>query len=306
MKPRLVTRKSWVLWSTVILWVLISEGLVYAQTLDEVKAQIVSEGLLWTAGETSVSKMTEEQQRVLLGGLPTPLEEIDPAQIWESPDFESLRELPASYDLRDLNLVSPIKDQANCGSCWAFSSIANLESLYLQEGGNASFSEQAMLDCSEGTCDGWYLNSAFDFLVEHGTCQAFAYPYTAVKESCKPYPVVTRLQSWQWINPYSRATRMSNNKIKSWIYTYQRPVSSWMQVYRSFLYYEDGIYGRLRRERRSQGGHFVLIVGWGSSYGVDYWICKNSWGTEWGQDGFFFIEMNDSSIGTNAIGAEIE
>jgi C1A family cysteine protease len=284
---------------------MISVTLVYAQTVKEVNTQIAKEGLLWTAGETSVSQMSPDQQRALLGGLPTPLEEIDPAQIWEPPDDKSLGGLPVSYDLRDLNLVSPIKDQANCGSCWAFSSTANLESLSLQAGGSSSFSEQAMLDCSEGTCTGWYLDTAFDFLKNYGTTLQNLYPYTGVKGTCQAYPPVARVQSWQWINPTGLPTRISNNMIKSWIYTYRKPVSCRMEVYPSFYYYQKGVYHHLRREQ-SEGGHFVLIVGWGRSRGINYWIVKNSWGPDWGQDGFFFIRMNDSYIGTYAIGAEIE
>ena len=291
---------------SVMLSVALTLSIVYGETVEDVNAKIASERLLWTAGETSVSRMSPDQQRALLGGLPTPLENIDPAQIWEPPDYLSLAVYPAGYDLRDYNLVSPVEDQTTCGSCWAFSSTANLESLYIQaKGATLPLSEQAMLDCSEGTCDGWYLDTAFDYLMENGTCSGMTYPYTAVKGTCQTYAVAARINSWQWINSTGRPSSYYNDLIKSWIYTYQRPVSCRMEVYRSLFNYENGIYSHLRRERRSQGGHFVLIVGWGVSNSVEYWIVKNSWGPAWGQDGFFFIKMNDSYIGTYAIGAEI-
>jgi C1A family cysteine protease len=306
MRGNMGKKSCWFVSLVFMLWVGLTVNTVYAETVDEVNAQIAQEGLLWTAGETSVSRMSPDQQRALLGGLPTPLENIYPAQIWEPPDSLSLAVYPAGYDLRDYNLVSPVEDQTTCGSCWAFSSTANLESLYIQaKGATLPLSEQAMLDCSEGTCDGWYLDTAFDYLMENGTCSGMTYPYTAVKGTCQTYAVAARINSWQWINPTGKPSSFYNDLIKSWIFTYQRPVSCRMEVYRSLFNYEKGIYSHLRRERRSQGGHFVLIVGWGNSNGVDYWIIKNSWGTSWGQDGYFFIKMSDSYIGTYAIGAEI-
>jgi len=289
-----------------MLWVVLTVHIVSAGTVDDVNAQIGQEGLLWTAGETSVSQMNPDEQQALLGGLPTPPEDIDPAQIWQQPGRLSLVAYPANYDLRDYLLVSPVEDQRTCGSCWAFSSTANLESLYIQAKGiTLPLSEQVMLDCSAGTCDGWYLDRAFDFLMQNGTCSESTYPYIAEKGTCSVYAVAAKIQSWQWINPTGKPTSTYNNLIKSWIYTYQKPVSCRMEVYRSLYYYTNGIYSHLRRERRSQGGHFVLIVGWGVLNGVDYWIVKNSWGTDWGEDGFFNIKMNDSYIGTYAIGAGI-
>jgi len=306
MKVRIGKKSCLLVLISVMLSVALALNTVCAETAEDVNAKIAREGLLWTAGETSISRMSPDQQRTLLGGLPTPFEEIDPAQVWQPSDSQSLAVYPAEYDLRDFNLVSPVEDQTTCGSCWAFSSTANLESLYIQaKGATLPLSEQAVLDCSEGTCDGWYLDRAFDFLQASGTCSATTYPYTAVKGTCSTYAVAAKIQSWQWINSTGKPTSFYNDLIKSWIYTYQRPVSCRMEVYKSLFYYDSGVYSHLRRERKSQGGHFVLIVGWGNSNGVDYWIIKNSWGTAWGQDGYFFIKMSDSYIGTYAIGAEI-
>jgi hypothetical protein len=162
MNVKMGRNSYWLVWLSVMLWVALNVNIVCAATVDDVGAQIAREGLLWTAGETSVSQMSPDEQRALLGGLPTPPEDIDPAQIWEPPGYLSRAVYPANYDLRDFNLVSSVKNQSTCGSCWAFSSTANLESLYMQaESTSVSLSEQAMLDCSEGTCDGWYLDRAF-------------------------------------------------------------------------------------------------------------------------------------------------
>lgn len=290
----------------IFLIIILTTSIVYAENLGELNEEIAREGLSWIAGETSISKKTLADQLKLLGGLATPEEEIDVQNIWEPDDDLIFAIYPSFYDLRDYNLISPVEDQGNCGSCWAFSSTANLESLYIQTKGSIlPLSEQAVLDCSEGTCDGWYLDRAFNFLMEKGTCKEVDYPYTAEKGICKNYQIKAKIKSWKWINPTGRPSNYYNNLIKAWIYTYNKPVSCRMEVYRSFFYYQDGIYSHLARERRSQGGHFVLIVGWGVSNGINYWIVKNSWGTGWGQDGYFYIKMNDSSIGTFAIGAEI-
>jgi C1A family cysteine protease len=306
MRGNMGKKSCWFVSLVFMLWVGLTVNTVYAETVDEVNAQIAREGLLWTAGETSVSQMSLEKQRALLGLLLTPPEDIDPAQIWQQPDELSLAVYPASYDLRDFNLVSPVGDQKNCGSCWAFSSVGNLESLYIQDRGTSiRLSEQALLDCSEGTCDGWYLDKAFNFLKTSGTCLEARYPYTAVKGTCSTYSAAAKIKSWHWINPTDKPTSYYNDQIKSEIYTYQRPVTCGMLVYRSFNYYKSGIYHHLRREIRHTGHHAVLIIGWGNSNGVDYWIVKNSWGTDWGEAGYFNIVMNDSRIGIQAIGAEI-
>jgi C1A family cysteine protease len=289
-----------------ILWLVVSTGITYGQSMENLNDMIAREGLFWTAGETSVSDLSSAERQARLGGLPTPKERIDPAKFWVDPLAVPYAALPVSYDLRDSDLISPVKNQLTCGSCWAFSSTANIESLALGAGlQSTSLSEQAMLDCSLGTCDGWYIDTSFDFLVEEGTAREVLYPYTAVKDTCDAYPVAARLTSWQWINPTGQATNAYNDQIKSFIYTYQKPVSCRMNVYNSLFSYQSGIYHHLRRESIA-GGHFVLIVGWGQSRRVKYWIVKNSWGTDWGEDGFFRIKMNDSSIGTYAIGAVIE
>ncbi|HQN19272.1 MAG TPA: C1 family peptidase [Syntrophobacteraceae bacterium] len=277
-----------------------------AQTVADLNRQIAEENLSWTAGETSLSQLSPEERQARLGGLPTPEENIRPEQIWEPEELDGVEGLPVDYDLRSLNRITPVKDQGNCGSCWAFAAVANLESLARKKNKDLILSEQNVLDCSAGTCAGWYLDTTFNFLKSYGTCLQSFYPYTAVKGSCQTFPMAAKLKSWKWINPYGTPTDAYNTKIKKFIYKKKQPVSCRMEVYTSFFDYESGVYQHLPCDTM-EGGHFVLIIGWGKTLeGVEYWICKNSWGTGWGQDGYFWIKMNDSKIGTYTIGAKLK
>jgi C1A family cysteine protease len=274
--------------------------------------QIAEEHLEWTAGETSVSQMSLAERQALLGGLPTPAEDIDPARIWNPPArFSSEAALPGSYDLRNYkvagrSIITPVKNQLSCGSCWAFSAVANLEALGRRAGKNRILSEQTVLNCSDGNCGGWYLNYTFDFLVSDGTDLKSDTPYKGVKGTCKSYDVAAKAKSWVWINGSGTSTNATDNAIRSYIYNQKKPVSCRMEVYDSFFYYNSGVYKHIAGEYNN-GGHFVLIVGWGkTSSGTKYWVCKNSWGTGFGLDGYFKIKVQDSVIGTYAIGATLK
>lgn len=273
--------------------------------IEQLNRRIREHNLLWTAGETALGQLDDHQRRQLAGGWPTPASQVDPARVW-NPAAEGLspRLYPAAYDLRDLGVIPPVKNQGTCGSCWAFSAVANLEALHLKAGMDfQSLSEQTVLNCSDGTCSGWYLNTTFDYLQGSGVPSETTVPYVGTKQACSSYARIGQILSWEWINPSGTASDYYDDLIKTYIYTWQKPVSCRMEVYDSFYDYANGIYEHIPGET-NWGGHFVLIVGWGSSAGVDFWICKNSWGTWWGQSGFFFIRKQDSVIGTWAIGAE--
>jgi hypothetical protein len=95
---------------------------------------------------------------------------------------------------------------------------------------------------------------------------------------------------WQWVGN-------SENDIKDAVY-FSGPIPCTMYVYEDFFAYESGVYEYTQGEY--MGGHAVIIVGWGIENEVGYWICKNSWGTGWGEEGFFKIKWGECGIGGNA------
>lgn len=259
---------------------------------------IAAEGLCWQAGETSMSRLSEEEQLRRLGTRPEFMAEVEeeaaPGKII------ALQALPAVFDWRDHNgnWVTAIRDQGNCGNCWAFAAVSVLEALVKIERNvktDFDLSEQTMVGCSgAGDCDGGYLSLAAEFLRQTGTPREECYPYSATDGSCQPCPgwmsKTVRVSSWKSYGNKSQTVLQSA--------LLDAPIATAMEVYSDFYSYRSGIY-----ERTSgaiyKGGHAVVIVGYNGVEG--YWICKNSWGTDWGENGFFRIRMGNSDIGSYAV-----
>lgn len=278
----------------------------HTQTVEELNAIIQQQRLHWTAGQTSRSLSGAQPAPDWLETIPESDRNGVPGDIWEPPNGLSFKELPLAYDLRDFQVISPVKDQGDCDSCWAFTAVAHLESLLLGSGrGFLRLSEQAVLDFSGGTCDGWHLDTTYEFLRIYGTCLEAKRQYTGVKTPFTPCVAAARIQSWYWLNPAGIVNDEYDNRFKAYMLLTQQPVASYIDLYRSFYSYIGGIYEHLAGEPVIKG-HFVLIIGWGQAEGISYWICKNSWGTDWGQAGFFYIKQQNARIGTYTIGARLE
>ncbi|NWF76914.1 MAG: hypothetical protein HXY53_10200 [Nitrospirae bacterium] len=266
-------------------------SLVYGSELDDIKKEILMKGAKWIAGKTSVSELSQEQRRFRLGFIKPDLtgeEKFITLGIRISP--------PSSLDWRSNggNYVTPIKDQGDCGSCWAFATTAALESkeliTYSYSGFNRDLSEQIVVSCSPiGGCYGGYTDIASNFLRNTGTASEICYPYTATNGNCS-----NACSNWQnkahkiyeW--GYVATTNPTVNAIKNALYLYGPLVTS-MDVYTDFFYYTSGIYSYTYGTY--EGGHAVLIVGYNDA--GQYFIVKNSWGTGWGEAGFFRIAYSE-------------
>jgi hypothetical protein len=106
--------------------------------------------------------------------------------------------------------------------------------------GSQDLSEQVVLNCSAGTCSGWYLDYTFNFLQSSGTTLESSFPYQGSKQACQSYTATANIAQWQWINPTGIASDYYDNLIKTFIYTYDKPVSVRMEVYNSFYSYTSG------------------------------------------------------------------
>ncbi len=254
----------------------------------------------WTAGKTSLSDLSPEERQKRLGFVAPDWyqewwDQLEKLEAPEGAKFDSVLDWRVHQGPYGTTGVTPVTNQLDCGSCWAFAGVAQLESHVKMYGEmEMDLSEQQVVSCStygEG-CNGWYTQAAYGLFQEVG----------AVDEQCMPYEadhwVVCAddtCQKWAKISHY---TAVSNNvnSIKTALLT--GPVKSSMTAFDPFSNYVGGCWDSVDL---SQGtNHAVLIVGWddGMCDGNGAWICKNSWGENWGEDGFFYIEYGASRIGT--------
>ncbi|XP_071696690.1 low-temperature-induced cysteine proteinase-like [Rutidosis leptorrhynchoides] len=214
---------------------------------------------------------------------------------------------PASLDWRDKGVVTPIKDQGQCGSCWAFSVTGSIEGAYaLATGELISLSEQELVDCDKNDygCDGGNMDTAYRWIIKNGGIDSEAdYPYTSSNgrngkcDSTKSKKAVVSLDSYVEVDTNEDAVLCA---------TAQQPVTIGIvgSAY-DFQLYTGGIYNGQCSSSAYNLDHAVLIVGYGSQDGEDYWIVKNQWGTYWGLEGYILMKRN-SGIKNGVCGMYLE
>ncbi|UCF04154.1 MAG: hypothetical protein JSV33_09385, partial [bacterium] len=249
------------------------------------------EGNPWTAGITSVSRLTWEEKKRLCGVIRPllPFDESVPV-ITAPPNMT----YDPAFDWRNYDCVTPVKNQGSCGSCWDFAATGQLEShVRIFDERLEDLSEQQVLVCnsSGAGCGGGTASIAYSVFMNPG----------AVHETCMPYEANDQLPCTQdqceilaRISGYSSISN-NINSIKEAVLT--GPVYTTMDVYDNFYDYTSGCYNGPRGD--FAGYHAVLIVGWDDNAcgGDGAWLIKNSWGTGWGMDGFCYIKYGVCSIG---------
>lgn len=200
--------------------------------------------------------------------------------------------LPERYDWREQVENPPsIVNQGGCGSCWAFGTTAVLRwQIAINRGENVGLSEQEILSCSnKGSCRGGYF--AHTYQEAKGQSESSEFPYTGRDSKCKTglsnrYPV----KSWGYIGGKNRAPSVS--EIKYYLYNYG-PVGVTITSNGALQSFRGA--GIFRSCTRGETNHIVHIVGWDDKDGV--WIVGNSWGTNWGNKGYFKIPFGCSRVG---------
>ena len=215
-------------------------------------------------------------------------------------------EAPDDFDWRDKNVVSAVKDQGSCGSCWAFSTVANLEGLYaLKKGVIKTFSEQYLVDCDtedEG-CNGGLMELAFDWLANNdgGIMYESDYPYANKQQTCKQdkskfadMKVTGYVKLGEGTDTFSP---VDEGEMKEFLYQ-NGPLAVALNATPLQLYM-GGIVDYASWLCGTSGiNHAVTIVGYGTG-SKDYWIVKNSWGKSWGESGYFRIARGKATCGIN-------
>jgi C1A family cysteine protease len=195
----------------------------------------------------------------------------------------------ATKNPRKVKAVVGIKNQQQCGSCWAFSTVASIEGAWALSGHPLiSLSEQQLVDCStdEGNegCNGGMMDQAFQYVIENGgICTEQSYPYEAVDGTCKS----TSCKSAAKITNYIDIDNYNETAIFAAIQN--GPISIAIEAdQQSFQFYSGGVFSD--PSCGTQLDHGVNLVGYGTtSDGKDYWILRNSWGTSWGENGYMRI-----------------
>ncbi|KAF1867218.1 hypothetical protein Lal_00049647 [Lupinus albus] len=206
-------------------------------------------------------------------------------------DDESCLNLPASVDWRAKGAVTEVRDQGNCQSHWAFSVTGAIEGLNkIITGKLVPLSVQELVDCdpaSKGCAGGYYFN-AFGYVIKNGGIDTEAdYPYTAKNGTCKENAnKVVSIDNLLVLDGSEEALLCRASK---------QPVSVSLDA-TGLQSYTGGIYdGEFCSKDSSKTNLVVLIVGYSSKDGEDYWIVKNSWGKEWGDKGYLLLKRNVSS-----------
>jgi len=210
--------------------------------------------------------------------------------------FEN-KALPATWDWNKQGAVTGIKNQAQCGSCWAFSTTGSVEGCHkITSKTLPSLSEQNLMDCSwpngNQGCNGGLMTQAMDYIISNsGIDTEASYPYTA--ESSAPNCQYNAANRGSQLAKYTNVATGDENALQQSVYS--GPTSVAIDAsHSSFQFYSSGVYYEPQCSS-TQLDHGVLGIGWGTDSGSAFWQVKNSWGTDWGMQGFIEMSRNKNN-----------
>jgi C1A family cysteine protease len=213
-------------------------------------------------------------------------------------------DLPSSVDWPSKGVVTPVKNQGQCGSCWAFSTTGSLEAAHaIKTGKLVSLSEQELVDCAGSAgnqgCNGGLMDNAFTWIKSNGgLCTESAYPYTAADGNCQKSSCTSA------VSCSGHTDVQANDEAALAAAVTQQPVSVAVDAGGSAWQFYSG--GVVSSACGTQLDHGVLAAGYGTLGGADYWLVKNSWGASWGESGYIYLNKTSSSSAPGECGIAME
>jgi len=251
---------------------------VFAKNLAYIKT-VNSEQSSYELGLNMFSHMTPEEFKIKYTGF-----NFDPEYKRTAPEEEilNLQQAP-SVDWRTQGAVNPVKNQGQCGSCWAFSATAAIEGIWKISGNTLqNLAEQQMVDCSASFgnqgCNGGLMDNAFKYIISvKGQEPTSAYPYTAKVGSCdfSAAKTVARISGY---------TDVPKNNCKVLLTTAAAQPTSVAIDAEKIQSYKGGVFADANCGTKLD--HGVAIVGYGTAGSQNFWIVRNSWGATWGENGY--------------------
>ncbi|CDR97544.1 cysteine protease 2, putative [Babesia bigemina] len=227
-------------------------------------------------GEVIVTKDNQETYSLLKGHTDDPYA----VDVGSKVSFENV-------NWRTPGAVSPVKDQGHCGSCWAFAAIGAVESLFRMEKQQyLTFSEQELVSCDlqSNGCGGGFSDFALEYIKKNGVTSSEDWNYEAINGECSAHHGIR-----YYIKDYvsARGANVASTLLV------RAPTVVYVAFTEDLFHYSGGVYNGECPEE--QLNHAVLLVGEGYDATVKkrYWLIKNSWGSDWGEDGFIRLERTD-------------
>ena len=266
--------------------------------VSQIKSMVDAAGAGWEPAETSLSLLSDEEQEMRLG-LEVREDEMRRIESLLSREEGAVSpRLSTERDWRNkdgLNWVTPVKDQGACGSCVAFGTIATIEcQANIQQNKDTldlNLSEADLFFCGAGQrCDqGWWPTYALDYAKNKGIADDKCFIYDDRNMECS----LCDDKSERFAKIGNWYETINVNKRKEWL-DEKGPMVACMAVYRDFFSYKSGVYRHVTGDLA--GYHAVSCIGY--SQRENCWICKNSWGEDWGDEGFFKIAYGQADIDT--------
>jgi len=207
-------------------------------------------------------------------------------------------EAPQTFDWRTQNKVTPVKNQEQCGSCWAFSVTENIESMYCMAkqmdcSTLAPLAPQQIVDCdtTDSGCEGGDPPTAYQYIISAGGMEDNSnYPYTAQDGTCnfQSNEVAVSISSWKYGTQNSDEQTMQNNLVAVGPLSICVEAQPWQD-------YTGGVL--MASDCDTQLDHCVQLVGYDMTASTPFWSVRNSWGADWGESGYIRLQYGQDTCG---------